>query len=528
MGWEDSGIRLPKYDVEKITACTKACPRWVHFGAGNIFRSYIARIQQRLLNAGKSDFGIITADTFDFEIIDKIYKPYDNLGLLVLMHPDGTLEKEVLASISESLKASPQEQQDWERLKQIFQSPSLQIASFTITEKGYAITDMNGDVFPSVASDLQNGPEAPKHGMAIVTSLLYTRFRSGAMPIAMVSMDNCSHNGDKLYHAVQFIARKWHENGYVDQEFLNYINNSAKVSFPWTMIDKITPRPSEFVRDALTRDGVQDMDIIVTEKKTVIAPFINAESPEYLVVEDEFPNGRPPLEAAGVLFADRTTVNNSERMKVTTCLNPLHTALAVFGCLLGFPSISEEMKDAELSSLVERIGYREGMPVVINPIILNPMAFIKEVIEKRLPNPYIPDTPQRIATDTSQKLAIRFGETIKAYRDRPDLDINALTYIPLAIAGWCRYLLGIDDEGEPMQLSPDPMLQELTGHLAGIEFGNPDSVKSQLAPLLSNQVLFGVNLYYVGIGKKIENMFREMVAGKHAVRETLHRYISLE
>lgn len=90
-------------------------------------------------------------------------------------------------------------------------------------------------------------------------------------------------------------------------------------------------------------------------------------------------------------------------MKVTTSLNPLHTALAVTGCLLGYQSISAEMQDDDLVGLIKGIGYLEGLPVVENPGIIDPKQFIDEVINKRLPNPYIPDTPQRIATDTSQK-----------------------------------------------------------------------------------------------------------------------------
>ena len=129
---------------------------------------------------------------------------------------------------------------------------------------------------------------------------------------------------------------------------------------------------------------------IVTEKNTFIAPFVNAEKPQYLVIEDNFPNGRPPLEEAGVYMTDRETVNNTEKMKVMTCLNPLHTALAVYGCLLGYNSIADEMKDNELRALVEKIGYDEGMPVVIDPKIINPSDFIHEVVEKRLPNPFVP------------------------------------------------------------------------------------------------------------------------------------------
>jgi fructuronate reductase len=153
------------------------------------------------------------------------------------------------------------------------------------------------------------------------------------------------------------------------------------------MIDKITPRPAKVVEEALTAAGIEGMAPVVTTKNTYIAPFVNAEVPQYLVVEDRFPNGRPPLERAGVYLTDRQTVNDTERMKVTTCLNPLHTALAVYGCLLGYDSIAAEMRDPELKALVEHIGYDEGMPVVVDPRILNPRAFLQEVLEQRLPIP---------------------------------------------------------------------------------------------------------------------------------------------
>jgi fructuronate reductase len=138
------------------------------------------------------------------------------------------------------------------------------------------------------------------------------------------------------------------------------------------------------------------------------------------------------------MFADRDTVEKVERMKVCTCLNPLHTALAVYGCLLGYDLISEEMKNPVLKKMVEQIGYREGLPVVTDPGILNPEKFIDEVVNKRIPNPFMPDTPQRIATDTSQKLAIRYGETVKAYLDDDTLDVKDLKMIPLVYAGWFR------------------------------------------------------------------------------------------
>jgi fructuronate reductase len=523
--WEEAGIENLKFDYEQMIALTKENPTWVHFGAGNIFRGFIAMLQQSLLNSGKVDTGIVVVETYDDEIIEKIYAPYDNLGLLAIMNTDGTLEKKIIGSIGESLVGDLSKENDWQRIQTIFSKPSLQMASFTITEKGYSLKNNAGDYAADVQADMENGLEKPKSVMAKIASLAYTRYQHGELPIAFVSMDNCSHNGDKLYSAVETIARTWVEKGLVEEGFLKYINNPQKVSFPWSMIDKITPRPAESVKNALRESGFASTDIFCTTKNTFIAPFVNAEKPQYLVIEDKFPNGRMPLEQVGVIFTDKQTVDRVEKMKVCTCLNPLHTSLAIFGCLLGYTLIADEMKDPNLKKLVEKIGYEEGMPVVVNPKIVDPEAFIKEVLDVRFPNPYIPDTPQRIVTDTSQKVGIRFGETIKAYCQRPDLDPISLKYIPLVIAGWCRYLMGLDDQVNELNLSSDPLLNTLRPYLSGIRVGDMESVGDSLQPILSNEDIFGVNLYHIGLGEKIEGYFEEMISGKGAVRATLQRYL---
>ena len=522
--WERAGVALPRHDWKAMRAATEASPVWVHFGAGNIFRGFIAGLQQRLLDQGAADKGILAAETFDYEIIDKIYEPHDSMTLMVTLNPDGTTDKAVIASIARGIRADSSNAEEWAALRKIFMSPSLQMVSYTITEKGYALRDMRGELLPVIAEDLDKGPDAPRHAMSVTASLLLERFRAGGTPLAVVSMDNCSHNGEKLRASVLEVAQGWEARGFVDQGFVAWLSDEARVSFPWTMIDKITPRPAESVEQELTALGVEDMAPVVTARNTYIAPFVNAEAPQYLVVEDRFPNSRPPLERAGVYMTDRETVNKVERMKVTTCLNPLHTALAVFGCLLGYEKIADEMADPELKKLVECIGYTEGLPVVTNPGILDPRAFIDEVVKQRLPNPFMPDTPQRIATDTSQKIPVRFGETLKSYAADPKLDPAALIAIPLTLAGWLRYLLGVDDRGEEMPLSPDPMLAELQAALKGVKLGAPEGAAAA-RPILSSANLFGLDLKKAGLSDKVEGMFREMLAGPGAVRATLKKYL---
>jgi fructuronate reductase len=523
--WKVKGYELPIFDRAQVRKITMENPTWIHFGAGNIFRGFPAAGMQELLNNGSYDKGVIVAEGFDYEIIEKVYKPFDDLSLLVVLKSNGSIEKKVIGSVVESLVADSSNVQEWDRLKEIFKNSFLQMASFTITEKGYSLIDSKGENLGVVESDFKTGTNQPMHIMGKVAALLFERYQTGAAPIAMVSMDNCSHNGDKLFAAVEAYAKQWVKNGFAEEGFLNYINDKNKVSFPSSMIDKITPRPDDKVKKMLEEDGFEDTDLIITSKNTYTAAFVNAEETEYLVIEDIFPNGRPPFEKAGILFADRDTVDKVEKMKVCTCLNPLHTALAIFGCLLSYQTIWEEMRDNELVKLVNKIGYAEGMPVVVNPGVLNPQDFIKAVLERRLPNPFMPDAPQRIATDTSQKLPIRFGETIKAYHTSNTLEVADLTFIPLAIAGWCRYLMGIDDNGNAFAPSPDPMLSELQEQVKSIKLGDKELSKEVLKPILSNEKIFAVDLYKVGLGEKIEGMFVELIAEKGAVRATLQKYL---
>lgn len=523
--WQAAGYALPEYDRTQVTKATRENPFWIHFGAGNIFRAFQARVVQELLNDGVLDRGLVVAEGFDYEIIEKMNRPHDDYGIAVTLKADGSIEKAVVGSVVESHILDSANDAEFARLKEIFTKDSLQMATFTITEKGYSLINGKGELLTDVERDFEAGPEKPGSYIGKVASLLYTRFLAGEKPLAMVSMDNCSHNGDKLYAAISRFAKEWVDRKLADKSFVDYINDPAKVSFPWSMIDKITPRPDASVEQMLKEDGVEELDPVITTKHTYVAPFVNAEECEYLVIEDAFPNGRPPLEKGGLIFTQRETVDKVEKMKVCTCLNPLHTCLAVFGCLLGYDKISEEMKDVELTALIGEVGYREGLPVVVDPGILDPKEFIDTVIQVRLPNPFMPDTPQRIATDTSQKLAIRFGETIKAYQAAPDKDVNDLKLIPLLFAGWLRYLMAVDDAGEPFELSPDPLLDTVCPYVAKLALGG--SVDAQgLRPILENEKIFGVNLYTVGLAEQVISYLEELIAGPGAVRETLKKRVS--
>lgn len=491
--WIDKGYEVFSYDREKMIENTKAEPEWIHFGAGNLFRAFQAVFCDRLLDQGVLDKGIIAVGGRDSAAIDDYFRKFDDLHIAVTLKGNGDVTKRVVGSIAESLKI-----EDKERLKELFEKESLKVCSFTVTEKGYVVSESDTD----------------EAFMAKVTALVHHRYLHGAYPLTLNSHDNCSHNGDVLRKAIVFFAKRYNDEG-----FLNYIEE--KVSFPISMIDKITPRPNAKIAQILKDDGVEDLEGL--DPNYYMSCFVNAEEAQYLVIEDKFANGRPAWEKGGIIFTDRETVDKVEKMKVGTCLNPVHTALAVYGCLLDHQLICDEMKDEELNKLARHVGYDEGLPVVVDPKILDPKEFIDTVINDRLPNPYMPDSPFRIAMDTSQKLPVRFGETLKAYLAKGE-DISKLTYIPLVFAGWLRYLTGINDKGERFEIPSDPRLEEMKAILGDVKLG--DSVtEEKILAILKDKTIFGVDLQETGLAKKVVAYLNEELKGVGAVRETLKKYL---
>ncbi len=518
--WEDKGFNLPKYDIKLLRAETKAKPRWLHFGPGNLFRMFIARVQDELLDLGLTDTGVIVAETFNADSLDYIFRPYDNLSTAVTLKSDGDLDLRVVGCIAETLKAI-RKHEDWQRLAEIFSQESLEYISCTITEKGYNLLDHKGDFTASVQSEMQDPEMHTSNAMGIICLLLYQRFLAGRYPLTLLSFDNVSHNGSLFRDAVLAYAEAWTGQGYLESEFCDYLRDESKIRFPWTMIDKITPGADSSVARMLKSRGYEDVEGTLLKGRQLAPSFVNGEETEYLVIEDSFVNGKPDWGHGGIIFTDRITVDLAETMKVTTCLNPLHTALAIFGSLLGVNKINQAVKDKDLLNLIKGVGYKEGLPVVVNPGILDPQEFLDTVIEERFPNPFLPDTTQRIATDTSQKIPVRFGNTLKAYAvDKPEL-LGDLNFIPAVLAGWLRYLLAVDDRGKKMELSPDPMLADLQAALAKIAFGDNSNSEETIRPMLENEKIFGLNLTGTGLDEKIISYFIFMNEGVGQVRALL-------
>ncbi|WP_416517184.1 mannitol dehydrogenase family protein [Bifidobacterium asteroides] len=531
--WQKAGVTLPTYDIEAMRQATKRSPTWVHFGAGNLFRAVHAPIAQKLLDSSATDRGILVAESFDPAIVDQAYTPFDDRYLQVILKADGSMKASLVASVAGAypLGEDPKPLRD---LRLVFRNPSLQMVTTTITEKGYALVDSQGRPLPWIAPEFEGGPDKAKSAIAVITALLLERYQAGALPLALVSTDNFSRNGERFGQAVRQMADEWIGRGLAEKGFGDYLRDKNKITFPLTMIDRITPNPDKEVGRRLKALGIADAEPFRTRGGTAMAPYTNTEETWYWVVEDDFPAGRPPLEKAGVYMADKDTVNAADQMKVTTCLNPLHTALAVFGMLLGYPTMSKTIADPDLKALVTRLGYVEGLPVVEDPGIFSPKEFLRQVIEIRVPNPGLPDTPARICADTSQKIPVRYGITISKYIQAKDLDTADLEAIPLIIAAWLRLLIGsdgdgTDDAGRPVKLSPDPRLEELQRILVDIPLNGSakkETLTTTIKSILADTSIFGTDLNATPLADKIETFLTAMCQGNGAVASTLHKAAS--
>ena len=199
--WIQKGYRLPEFDRKAVSKATKKAPYWVHFGNGNIFKAFQANVVQNLLNSEELDRGLIVAEGFDYEIVEKMNRPFDDLNILVTLKADGTIEKTVIGSVVESLILDSDEEIQFGRLKEIFRQDSLQMASFTITEKGYSLVDAKGQTLPSVTEDFLNGPDKPTSYIGKVAALLYSRYLVGEKPVVIDSRRRSLHllrNGHRM------------------------------------------------------------------------------------------------------------------------------------------------------------------------------------------------------------------------------------------------------------------------------------------------------------------------------------------
>ena len=443
-----SPVAVPTYAPARLSTGI------VHVGVGGFHRAHQAMAIDQLLGEGLGeDFAICGVGLLpqDRRIAD-VLREQDHLYTLMLKHADGSRDVRIIASIVDFLLAPDNPQAVIERMAR----PETRIVSLTVTEGGYNVDPTSGEFLsadPGIQHDLAH-PDAPVTVFGYVTAALARRRAAGIAPFAVLSCDNLPHNGTVTQNS--FVAYA----GLVAPEFGRWM--AEQVAFPSSMVDRVTPVTSDADRDEVRSFGIDDQWPVVAE------PFFQ------WVIEDNFPAGRPPFEAAGAeLVAD---VAPYEAMKLRG-LNATHQAMCYFGILLGHRYAHEALQDPQILALLRRYLSEESLPSLTPIDGVDFTAYAAQVVE-RFSNPEIADTLARISAFGSDRLPIFLLPVV-----RDNLAAGRSVEVCAAIcAGWARFNEGVDDHGHPVEI-----VDRLKGDLATAAAAQRDRPTA----FLENRELFG-------------------------------------
>lgn len=508
--WLKLGIALPLFSVENMVKKTKEAPVCVHFGGGDSFRGNVASVYQRFLNNASLESGLIVVDKS--EVLEAVYQPYDNLSLSMVISSEGTASCEVIGSVAEAVSYDNRA-----RLEEIFSQSSLQIVSMSLAPEDYRLQDVRGEYLLSALSDMQGKPEEAKGRLSQMVSLLYVRYQKGALPLAVLSLDEQGNRSLTLKNLFVEIAKAWEKKGYVDGEFLRYLDGTRQVSFLSSLVDRLIVEPLDAMGAILETLGIEDMEVQTVEKKQ-LAGFFNMQREHYYALEQQFPNGAPPFQEAGIHLCKRRDVRLANEVKQCCGTSVMLLAIGMLRELLELDTVYQVVRHRDVLTLLQELSYEEAMPVLEEVSFLDTEEYIDQLLQVRLPHPlmecYLPYTVENI----SGKIPKYLKATLKGYDKGTAGDLTA---VPLLIALWFRYSMGFSDLGQPYSCGADLRAVEIQEALKTVTFGSPDSYQEQFRGILSDSDLFGVDLCKLGLAESVEGHFRSLIAGAGAVERTL-------
>lgn len=422
-------LATPSYDLSQRSSGI------VHIGVGGFHRAHQAYYIHQLLGQDKAKnwaltgLGLLEYDRKMYEALNA----QDGLYTLTVQSPDGRSNTEVIGSICEMILAVDTPELALDKLA----DHSTKIISMTITEGGYNYNPSTGAFnynSPSIAHDLNN-PEKPQSFFGYIAEALRRRRDNGAGPVTILSCDNVQHNGDVAKMVITAFCERQ------DPQLIPWINEH--VSFPNSMVDRITPViSSDTIQYVQDHYGLEDTCPVNCE------PFIQ------WIIEDDFINGRPPLEAVGVQFVEDVTPYEEMKLRL---LNAGHSVVGITGAIHGYETIDACVNDPVISKFLRTFLDQEATPV-LSPVQGIDIERYKDSLIERFSNPNIKDGVARICSESSAKLPKFLLPTIKKNLERG----GSIQLGTLIIAAWCYYHdRGIDEQGVPLDI-----IDEMAAQLA--------------------------------------------------------------
>lgn len=420
-----TGVAAPRYDRARPSGI-------VHLGVGAFHKAHQAVYTDDALARSDGESGgdwMITGVSLRSPDVADALNPQDGLYTLLVRGPEGVSAR-VVGSIARVLVAPDNRAAVLVALT----APATRIVSLTITEKGYGVDPSTGGLdraHPSVAADFAD-PAHPQGAVGYLVEALRLRRERGLGGFTVLCCDNLPGNGRIVARLVgEFAVER-------DPELARFIE--AEVSFPSTMVDRITPASTERTfADALALTGCEDRAAVETE------PF------SQWIVEDRFVAGRPDWEAGGALFVD--DVAPYEKMKLRL-LNGSHSLLSYSGFLAGHAYVRDVMVDGDLAAIVAR-HMREAARTLAPVPGVDLDAYTQD-LRARFANPAIAHQTYQIAMDGTQKLPQRLLEPAAEALEK-GLPLDSYAF---AAAAWMRYALGRKENGETYALR-DPREAEI-------------------------------------------------------------------
>ena len=390
-------IDTPNYDRHSVSVGI------AHIGAGHFHRAHQAMYIDRLLQRGMArEWGICGIGVMpgDWTMRD-VLRDQDGLYTLVLENPDGTRDAHVIGSIIDYRYAPD----DPEAALEVLAAATTRIISLTITEGGYR--DPAGPAF------------------ALITEALARRRCRGIAAPTIVSCDNIESNGEIARRAVLANAERR------DPGLADWVAEHTR--FPSSMVDRITPATTLEMAAQVRRDfGVDDRWPVLAEPFTA------------WVLEDNFADGRPPLEQAGVLLVD--DVGPYESMKLRL-LNAGHQSLCYFAYLCGFEFVHDAARDPLFAEFLLAYFDFEAIPTLAPVPGIDLHDYSRTLVE-RFGNPGVRDTVARLCAYSSDRIP---KWLLPVIYDNLASD-GSVRLAAATVASWARYAEGADEWGQPIEV----------------------------------------------------------------------------